>query len=126
MNYHQPECGGCQLTDSIFVADLLGLHRDGPQVQDVLDGMYIAPDISTQETRDFLDACKYVKKGIEEIMQDLLIIDLYRTLRNSWKCRRELTTSYHHHMGHYKAVMCDDYLSWFFFQQADNYQSSVH
>ena len=105
------------LTDRIFVADL-GLHGDGPRVQDVLDGTYIALDISTQETRDFLDACKYVE-GVEEIMQDPSIIDRYRILRNSWKCRRERTTSYHHHIGHYKAVMRDDYLSWFFFQRAD-------
>ena len=53
--YHQTESGGCQLTDCIFVAHL-GLHGDGPRVQDVLDGTYIVPDISTQHTRDFLDA----------------------------------------------------------------------
>ena len=30
------------------------------------------------------------------------------------------TASYHHHhVGHYKAVMKDDYLSWFFFQRSD-------
>ena len=37
----------------------------------------------------------------------------------SWANRKEKTTSFHHHMGHYKAVMKDDYLSWFFFQRAE-------
>ena len=54
-------------------------------------------------------------------MQDLLIIDRYQILQKSWRCSRrdKRTTSYHHHMGHYKAVMRDDYISWFFFQRVD-------
>ena len=115
--YHETESGGCQLTDPIVVNDL-GMHGDGPRIQDVLYGTYEIPDVSTPETRDFLEACKYVG-GVDSIMRNPTVIDPYRALKKSWRCREERTTSYHHHIGHYKAVMGDDYLSWFFFQRAD-------
>ena len=115
--YHQTESGGCQLTDPVFINDL-GMHGEGPRIQEVLDGTYEIPDISTQETKDFLEACKYVD-GVDSVMRNPTVIERYRDLRKSWRCRKERTTSYHHHVGHYKAVMKDDYLSWFFFQRSD-------
>ena len=72
--YQQMESGGCQLTDPIFVNDL-GMHGDGPRIQDVLDGTYEIPDVSTPETREFLEACKYVD-GVDYVMCNPMVIEL--------------------------------------------------
>ena len=35
------------------------------------------------------------------------------------KLQLVVATTYHHHLGHFKAVMSNEYLSWFFFQRAE-------
>ena len=116
--YHQTEAGGCQLTDDVFIRQL-GTHCDGPAVQSVLNGTYIPPPEASAETVEFLEACQYVD-NVQTVMGSTdNVITRYRNMVASWANRKEKTTSYHHHIGHYKAVMKDDYLSWFFFQRAE-------
>ena len=115
--YHQTESGGCQLTDEVFVRQL-GTHGNGPAVQSVLDGTYVPPPEASEETIEFLEACQYVD-NVQSVIGTDNVITRYRNMVASWANRKEKTTSYHHHIGHYKAVMKDEYLSWFFFQRAE-------
>ena len=88
-------------------------------MQSVLNGTYIPPPEASAETVEFLEACQYVDNVQTIIGSTDNVITRYRNMVASWANRKEKTTSYHHHIGHYKAVMKDDYLSWFFFQRAE-------
>ena len=116
--YHQTETGGCQFLTKEF-RGVFGEFGEGPATQEVLDGTFEMPDNTTEATSDFLRACQYAD-GAATIHTDLPIETRYHDYANSWKVRKEKTTSYNHHiMGHYKSVMTDEYLSWFFFQASE-------
>ena len=47
------------------------------------------------------------------------IVKRYTAHIAAWKIRKESTCTHHHHIGHYKAVLRQKDLSWFFFQRSD-------
>ena len=114
--YHVTE-GGSQLLSREYIT-AFGLHGEGEQIQQVLDGMYIPPASATTATKDFLSACKYNVEA-KELARPHDVVHRYRDHVKSWKVRQEKTCTHHHHMGHYKSIFKDKYLSWFFFQRAD-------
>ena len=105
--YHQTESGGCQFLTTEF-REVFGEFGEGPATQEVLEGTFALPDNTTEATADFLQACQYAH-GADTIHTELPIAERYREYANSWKIRKEKTTSYNHHMGHYKSVMTDEY-----------------
>ena len=114
--YHVTE-GGSQLLSREYIQSF-GLHGEGTDIQKVLDGNYIALQSATNATKDFLTACKYDDEA-RALAQQPDIVDRYKDHVATWKVRQEKTCSHHHHMGHYKSIFKDKYLSWFFFQRAD-------
>lgn len=115
--YHQTESGGCQFLDDEY-RELFGDYGEGPAVPDVLAGTFVIPESATQDTRAFIEACAYLD-GVDREMETPDIVNRFRTTRTSWGIRKEKTSTYNHHLGHYKAIMKDDYLSWFYFQRSD-------
>ena len=84
-----------------------------------MDGTYVPPpEEESEETIEFLEACQYVD-NVQSVTGTDNVITRDRNMVASWANRKEKTTSFYHHMGHYKAVMKDEYLSWFFFQRAE-------
>ena len=96
----------------------LGHHGEGTEVNSVLKGEFVGPDTITPATRDFLNACK-LPQNYEELEYHNDIRTRYLQTVHSWKMRKEVTSSYNEHIGHYKAAMQDRLLSWFFFQRSD-------
>ena len=114
--YHQTEGCGSQLLDDEFV-ELFGNYGDGPRVIDVLLGDIELPANTTDATKEFLQACQQDPTFIHPSTPN--IFERYEKYKKSWKCRREATLTYNEHMGHYKASMLHEDLSWLFFQKAD-------
>ena len=110
--YHQTE-GSSQFLNKEFT-DSLGLHGEGLDTSKVTKGTYIPPAATSEETRDFLLACK---SSITTVQPD--IISRFTAQKNSWKIRKEKTCTYNQHIGHFKSIFKDRRLSWFFFQRAD-------
>ena len=115
---HQTEEGACQLTLPEFITPL-GYYGEGPAIPDVLNGTYIPPRSATEATRDFLAACSYVEGAEDLLHQEDHITTRFKKSRYLWSIRKEKTSTYNQHLGHYKAAMKDDYLSWFFFQRQE-------
>ena len=115
--YHQIEDGGCQFLSDDFVA-IFGKYGEGPATEETLRGTLVPPASANQDTTDFLRACQYVD-GANDLSSSPDIVTRYRNMVRSFRLRKETTTTYHHHLGHFKAVMSNDYLSWFFFQRAE-------
>ena len=115
--YHQTEGCGSQLMDDDFV-NLFGSHGEGPRVIDViLLGDVDLPAHTSEATRDFLNACKSDLTSFPAPLTNIAV--RFNNHRSSWKIRKEKSLSYNEHIGHYKAIMKDDFLSWLFFQRAD-------
>ena len=49
------------------------------------------------------------------------VVTRYQKTKNLWSIRKEKTCTYGKHMGHYKAVMRHDWLSWLF-SKKEKYQ----
>ena len=96
----------------------MGTCGDGPNVQDVLDGKFQYPPNCSQDTKDFLDNCKY-DTNVETVKENTSIRHKYQQHLRSWRARRESTCSYGQHVGHYKAVLKHSFLSWLFFQRGN-------
>ena len=113
--YHQ--CKG--LNSSAFLQttflELFGNYGEGPATREVLEGTFDPPFEIDNDTRDFLDACKYIQGNPCQAT----VAARYIATRHRWKIRKEQTVSHNEHMGHYKCLMKDDTLSWFFFQRAE-------
>ena len=114
---HQTE-GGSQLLEDEFIADL-GRFGEGPQSNNVLEGTYTPPITATAATADFLKACKK-PPNYKPPPHQTPIIKRFNSIKHSWKLRKEKTCTYNQHIGHYKAIMKHDYLSWFFFSEGGN------
>ena len=114
---HQTE-GGSQLLEDEFIADL-GRFGEGPHSNNVLEGTYIPPITATAATADFLKACKK-PPNYKPPPHQTPIIKRFNSIKHSWKLRKEKTCTYNQHIGHYKAIMKHDYLSWFFFSKGGN------
>ena len=78
--------------------------------------MFITPEGLSEATKDFLAVCKKFK-GAESKQLDIVL--RYRETINLWKIRKKKTTTYTYHIGHYKLVIKDNFLSWFFFQRGE-------
>ena len=115
--YHQTESGGCQFLDEEY-KELFGDYGEGPATQEVLNGTFVLPASATDSTADFIRACTYLD-GVQKEMDKTEVVARFQDTRYLWKIRKEKTSTYNHHLGHYKAVMRDDYLSWFFFQRSE-------
>ena len=115
--YHQTETGNSELLSQELIQDL-GHHGEGPQIQSVLQGTYIPPENTTQETKDFLNACK-VDQNNDLLETNDDIITRYKSHIAAWKIRKESTCTHHHHIGHYKAALRNRDLKWFLFQRSD-------
>ena len=115
--YHLPESGTSQFLNDTFIKDL-GHHGEGPEIQNVLDGTYLLPTNTNNATQDFLEACN-TPKSIQKLAKHPSIQERYKIITQSWKYRKEKTTTYNQSIAHYKAIFQDKFLSWFFFQRAD-------
>ena len=115
--YHLPETGTSQLLSDEFIKDL-GHHGEGSEVKKVLDGTYSPPNHTTQATKDFLSACA-TQPSTLHLATRPNVQARYKLQTESWKCRKEKTTTYNQSMAHYKAIFSDKYISWYFFQRAD-------
>jgi len=114
---HLTENGNSQLLDKEYIDDL-GLHGEGPAINEVMKGTYIAPASATPATADFLAACKaHSQAKVLAALPD--VVQQYKIQVESWGIRKEKTCTYNQHMAHYKSIFSDKYLSWFFFQRAD-------
>lgn len=116
LKYHQTEDGGSQLLDQEFI-DLFGHYGEGPRVVDVLLGDATLPQSTSQATRDFLTACKIDPTTFTPTPPPIL--ERYEKYKKSWNIRKEKTLTYNEHIGHYKASMKHDDLSWLLFQKMD-------
>ena len=114
--YHQTEGCGSQLLDDEFI-ELFGHHGEGPRVVDVLLGTAVLPSSTSTATRDFILACK--QDPTMFIPPPPPIMERYEKYVKSWKVRKEKTLTYNEHMGHYKASMSHEDLSWLLFQKMD-------
>ena len=113
--YHQCEGStSSQFLNQTFI-DLFGHHGEGPATLEVLNGTFAPPPGTDEDTADFLEACSL--KGAPPTQQS--VAARYISMRKSWASRRERTVSNNHHMGHYKCLMKDADLSWFFYQRAE-------
>ena len=110
---HQTE-GGSQLLTPAYTQSL-GHHGEGTGTDSVLQGTYNFPPDTTDDTRDFILACKY-KPQVQTVLDKDDIKTRYQKTKQLWSIRKEKTCTYGKHMGHYKAVMRHDWLSWLFFQ----------
>ena len=110
--YHQTE-GGSQLLDKEFI-ERLGLHGEGPEVKDVLQGHFNFPPSTSPATKEFLQACQR-PSSMTDILADSNPVRRFNEFINSWKLRKEKTTSYNQHIGHYKACMKHPFLNWCLF-----------
>ena len=113
--YHLPESGTSQFLEEAFIKDL-GHHGEGPEINNVLNGTYTSPALTTQATEDFLDACT-TTPDILSLAKHPTLPYRYKVQTESWKCRKEKTTTYNQSMAHYKAVFSDKFISWFFFKE---------
>ena len=113
---HQTE-GGSQLLTPEFIQKL-GNFGEGIGTNDVLAGTFQYPENTTEATKDFLEACKN-NTNIASVIQNDSITTRYRDTQKLWKMRKEKTCTYGKHMGHYKAAMQHDWLSWMFFQKGE-------
>ena len=111
---HQTE-GGSQLLNQPFLNDL-GKYGEGPKVWDVINGEYNFPPETNDATKDFLLCCKQSPHATNSY-NSLDIAARYNNFINSWKVRKEKTTSFNQHIGHYKACASHPFLSWLLFQQ---------
>jgi hypothetical protein len=112
--YHQTE-GGSQLLEQEFI-EMLGLHGEGPEVENILKGTFTCPPNTSPATRDFLEACQR-PDSIKEIAEPSDPVRRFQDFVKSWKIRKEKTVSANQHMGHYKACMQHPYLNWCLFQR---------
>ena len=115
--YHQTETGNSELLSQEFIQDL-GHHGEGPQIQRVLQGTYVPPENTTQDTKDFLNTCK-LDQSNDRLDTNDDIIKRYKSHIAAWKIRKESTCTHHHHIGHYKAALRNRDLKWFLFQRSD-------
>jgi hypothetical protein len=115
---HQTEEGACQLILPEFT-DLLGHFGEGPAIPEILNGTFTPPACSSEATLDFLEACTFAEGAENLKAQTPTIASRFKASRYLWSIRKEKTSTYNQHLGHYKAVMKDDYLSWFFFQRSE-------
>ncbi len=117
--YHQIGDGGCRFLSDDFVA-IFGNYGEGPATEETLRGTLVPPASANQDTTDFLKACQYVDGGAIDLSSSPDVVTRYRDMVCSFQLCKETTTTYHqHHLGHFKAVMSNEYLSWFFFQRAE-------
>jgi hypothetical protein len=115
---HQTEDGHCQFLLPEFT-DIFGHFGEGPATRETLQGTLDPPPISTEATLDFLEACEYAPGAEDLAQQQQTLTSRFKASRYLWNIRKEKTSTYNQHLGHYKAVMKDNYLSWFFFQRAE-------
>ena len=115
--YHLPESGTSQFLHDDFICDL-GHYGEGSEVHKVLDGTYSPPEHTTQATKDFLSACATSPSTLN-LATHPNVQTRYKIQKESWKCRKEKTTTYNQSMAHFKAIFSDNYISWYFFQRAD-------
>jgi len=113
--YHQTE-GGSQLIEPFLTRDI-GTFGDGPKVTEILDGTYSPPPESTDATIAFLEACKRPTDLLTTPQKSTPA--RYWAKVKTWRQRKETTTSANQHIGHFKAVMQHQSLSWLFFQRAE-------
>lgn len=119
VKYHQTESAGCQFLDAEFI-QAFGNYGESPAANEVLDGTFQPPQSTSAATRDFLRASCLSVDGSDTLSVLPPIRAQYHDLKHhSWKIQKEKTSIYHQHIGHYKAVMQDSFLSCFFFQRAE-------
>ena len=92
--------------------DWFGNYGEGPRVVDVIENNGPLPEGISPATREFINACRH-DPTVTHASSSLR--DRYMAFKDSWRHCKEKTVSIHQHMGHYKAIMQDDYLSWLFF-----------
>ena len=113
--YHQCEKhSSSQFLQQTFI-DLFGNYGEGTATKEVLNGTFDPPESMDDDTKDFLEACRF--QGGPPTQQT--VAARYINMRHLWSKRKEKTVSHNHHMGHYKCLMQDTDLSWFFFQRAE-------
>ena len=110
--------GGSRLLSPAYIK-ILGHHGKGPDTDPVLNGKFIFPDNTTDATRDFILACKSTP-DVSSVLLNNDIAFRYRNTKKIWNIRKEKTCTYGNHMGHYKAIMKHDWLSWLFFSKGRN------
>ena len=113
--YHQCETGDSSAFLTQTFIDLFGYHGEGPATLEVLQGTFIPPEDTDEDTKAFLEACKQVNQPPTQQS----VAARYINMRKSWASRKEKTASNNQHMAHYKCLMEDDTLSWFFYQRAE-------
>ena len=115
--YHQTETGSSQLLSEEFISDL-GLYGEGSKTNEVLNGTYTPPPSADNNTIDFLNNCKRNQQATD-MSTNYCIISRYQNHVKAWKVRKEKTCTHHQHIGHFKAVLRQKDLRWFFFQRSD-------
>ena len=111
---HQAE-GSSQLLEAFLQKDI-GKFGEGPKVEAILDGTYIPPEGTSDATKDFLKACK--RPDDFEPTPPMTEVESFLSWRDSWKIRKEKTMTFNEHLGHYKACMGNDQLSWALYQRS--------
>ena len=113
---HQTE-GGSQLLTPEYIQSL-GHHGEGAGTDSILQGTFNFPTDTSEDTRDFILACKF-KPEVHTVLDKDNVTTRYQKTKQLWSIRKEKTCTYGKHMGHYKAVMRHDWLSWLFFQKGE-------
>ena len=109
--------GGSQLHTSPFVAKL-GTYGEGKDICKVMNGTFSFPPETSNDTRDFIEACRKVNPD-DNLKGEISLRSRYQTFLQSWKVRRESTCTYGQHVGHYQAASRHKDLGWLFFQRGD-------
>ena len=110
--YHQTESGGSQFLTGTLLKDVAPLGL-GTCVDQILDGMYEPDSTLSQATKDFL--LQMIR--LPDCEEDLKPMQTVQEFKRSWELRKEKTSSFNHHMGHYKSCVMDEDLCLFLFQR---------
>ena len=101
--YHQSEgtCPFLQQSNRLLFGDI----ADGPAAIQVLNGTFNPPPSMDEHTVDFLHACAIKHNYFSSLTRSVT------EFRDSWKIRKESTSSRLLHFGHFKASLKDDLTS---------------
>ena len=112
--YHQTE--GCSELLHEDLISLFGHHGEKDTIESVLDGSFDPPAWLSQDTKDFLSACRRTE-NISDIPIKEDPVSRFHDFIQSWSPRKEKTMTANQHIGHYKSGIQHPHIGWLLFQR---------
>ena len=112
--YHQTE--GCSQLLTQAAIEVFGHFGEKDETENILNGISPIPPNFDSHTKDFVSEC-LLDPVIQPIPTSNDPVIRFKNFVKGWQIRKENTSTYNQHIGHYKAGIQHDYIGWCLFQR---------